>query len=521
MLNNYYILKAQANHLNKTIKNYSIEDSFILEKNVFSIILKSEKTISLKFIFEKNLESLFTEEFQQLPRKNIMSVFPEIVSKIIIGVETEDKNRVLRIILSDGTIVAFYAVPNRSNIFILNGEKIVDCYREKNEYVGNNISTLIRKPVNKTISDDSTLQNFVNSNYFFIGKNYREELIHRVEKNYPECGVDDLHDIAEKFINSLNHPDRFTLYLCDEKVIPALTSLHKYEGFDKLEFDDINSLIINCYRKSKHLIEKSSVKGILIADLEAKLKRLDNKIKNLKSAINEARDYQLYKTYGDVLLINMSEVDLLGGFYSFKDDAGYVFNIKLNPLLSIPENANHYYGKYKGLKNSVESLEKKLIFMEKEKDELISKKIEIEKEENLKVIRKMDKRENIKNDAEKLPFRIFKLNDKFEVWVGKDSASNDLLTMKHTNQYDLWFHVRGSSGSHTILKFLDKNLTPEKEYILKAASIAAYYSKARNGKHIPVAYCEKKYVKKRKGFKQGAVVMEKEKIVFVDPKIPD
>ena len=64
----------------------------------------------------------------------------------------------------------------------------------------------------------------------------------------------------------------------------------------------------------------------------------------------------------------------------------------------------------------------------------------------------MNKSEINNNDAEKLPFRIFKLNEKFEVWVGKDSASNDLLTMKHTNQYDLWFHVRGSSGSHTILK---------------------------------------------------------------------
>lgn len=464
---------------------------------------------------------MFAEDFQSLPRKNVMSVFPEIVSKIIERVDVEKNNRVLKVILSDGTIVAFYAVPNRSNIYILSGDKIVDCYRDKAEYTGKNINTLFQKPVNKTIDTDNTVQNFIKTNYSFIGKNYREELLYRVEKSCPDGNLNYLHSIAEEFIKSLNQPERFTLYLGGEKVIPALTSLHKYDGFDKIEFDDVNTLIINCYRKSKHLIEKSNVKGSLISGLEISIKRLDNKINNIILAIKEASDSQTYKTYGDILLTNMSDVDLVSGYYPFKDEAGNEYKIKLNPSISIPENANHYYSKYKGLKNSIESLKKKLVLLKKEKDNLILRKTEIEKEVNLKVIRKMDKKENIQKDVEKLPFRIFKLNDKFEVWVGKDSASNDLLTMKHTNQYDLWFHVRGSSGSHTILKFIDKNLSPEKELVLKAASIAAYYSKARNGKHVPVAYCEKKYVKKRKGFKQGSVVMEKEKIVFVDPKIPE
>ena len=173
------------------------------------------------------------------------------------------------------------------------------------------------------------------------------------------------------------------------------------------------------------------------------------------------------------------------------------------------------------MKNSVESLNKKLLLLESERELLLNKRDRLESEDNIKTLRKMDNLETKKNEAEKLPFRIFKLSDKFEVWVGKDSASNDLLTMKYTNQYDYWFHVRGFSGSHTTLKLLDKNLKPEKAFILKAAEIAAYYSKARNGKHIPVAFTEKKYVKKRKGFKQGSVVMEKEKIVFVNPAIPE
>jgi predicted ribosome quality control (RQC) complex YloA/Tae2 family protein len=195
--------------------------------------------------------------------------------------------------------------------------------------------------------------------------------------------------------------------------------------------------------------------------------------------------------------------------------------IKLNPQISVSNNAANYYNKYKGMKNSVSDLEKKVKVLKSELNEYEKQREVLIAENNFKNLKKMSKSEEKELETEKLPFRIFKLDEKFEVWVGKDSASNDLLTMKYASQYDLWFHVRGSSGSHTILKFMDKNIAPDKTLIYTAASIAAYYSKARNGKHIPVAYCEKKYVKKKKGFNQGAVVMEKEKVIFVDPKVPE
>ena len=66
--------------------------------------------------------------------------------------------------------------------------------------------------------------------------------------------------VAEKFIKSLNFPDRFTLYLKDDVAIPSLTILHKYDDYDKVEYDDINSLIINCYRKTKYLNDKHNIK---------------------------------------------------------------------------------------------------------------------------------------------------------------------------------------------------------------------------------------------------------------------
>lgn len=129
------------------------------------------------------------------------------------------------------------------------------------------------------------------------------------------------------------------------------------------------------------------------------------------------------------------------------------------------------------------------------------------------------KEEKIRDD-ETNKFRKFKIAEDLEVWVGKDSATNDLLTMHYSAHNDLWFHVRGFSGSHTVLKTGNKKEI-DKKYILSAASIAAYYSKARNGGNVPVAYTERKYVKKKKGFREGTVILEKEKVIFVKPGLPE
>lgn len=118
-------------------------------------------------------------------------------------------------------------------------------------------------------------------------------------------------------------------------------------------------------------------------------------------------------------------------------------------------------------------------------------------------------------------FRKFTLDGGFEVWVGKDSSANDLLTFKFTNQNDLWFHVRGTSGSHTVLKKPEGFTgTIPKEIIKAAAGICAYFSKAKNAKNVSVAYTDAKNVQKFRGAKSGSVVIKGEKVVKVNPQIP-
>jgi hypothetical protein len=104
-------------------------------------------------------------------------------------------------------------------------------------------------------------------------------------------------------------------------------------------------------------------------------------------------------------------------------------------------------------------------------------------------------------ESKKFP-NIKKFNiDGFLVLMGKDSQSNDHLSINMSNDDDLWFHVKGVPGSHVLIRVEDKLPTPE--VIKDVAEIAAKNSKGK-GK-VKVIYCKAKFVTKSSDMKPGEV----------------
>jgi predicted ribosome quality control (RQC) complex YloA/Tae2 family protein len=118
-------------------------------------------------------------------------------------------------------------------------------------------------------------------------------------------------------------------------------------------------------------------------------------------------------------------------------------------------------------------------------------------------------------------FRRFVVEGGHEIYVGKNATNNDELTVRFARPNDYWFHARGTSGSHVVLRWSDAKSKPPKDAIRHAASLAAYYSGARNARMVPVAYTLKKYVRKPKGAAPGSVVMEREEVIMAEPKLPE
>ena len=98
--------------------------------------------------------------------------------------------------------------------------------------------------------------------------------------------------------------------------------------------------------------------------------------------------------------------------------------------------------------------------------------------------------------------------------------SNDYLSIKFANQNDYWFHARGLPGSHVVLRVENTKEGIPKDIIKKAASLAAFYSKAKTASAAPVSYTFAKFVHKKKGMETGKVLLQKENTLLVKPGIP-
>ncbi|AOY59151.1 NFACT RNA binding domain-containing protein [Desulfococcus multivorans] len=113
----------------------------------------------------------------------------------------------------------------------------------------------------------------------------------------------------------------------------------------------------------------------------------------------------------------------------------------------------------------------------------------------------------------------YRLAGDWVVLAGRSDTDNDTLSIKLAAPNDWWFHVRGVPGSHVVLRVTD-NREPNRETLRRAAAVAAYHSKARNGGIVPVACTQARYVSKPRGAKPGTVQIRKEIILKVRPALP-
>ncbi|MGC9530340.1 MAG: NFACT RNA binding domain-containing protein [Candidatus Bipolaricaulaceae bacterium] len=104
----------------------------------------------------------------------------------------------------------------------------------------------------------------------------------------------------------------------------------------------------------------------------------------------------------------------------------------------------------------------------------------------------------------------------FTAWVGRSARENDAL-VRHAKPHDLWFHARGVPGGHVVVRTDGRPVPPE--VVQQAARLAAWHSKARGERKVPVSYTEVRHLRKPKGAAPGAVRMLKENVIVVAAEV--
>jgi predicted ribosome quality control (RQC) complex YloA/Tae2 family protein len=283
--------------------------------------------------------------------------------------------------------------------------------------------------------------------------------------------------------------------------------------------------------------QEHTLNRILSRSREKILKRINYLERTLKK-VSDFRDLEekkiLSELKGHLLQTFSSEIKKGDDEVKVKNiyTTGEEFvSIKLDPKLSVQENARRYFNKYKDINAKKESLKSK---RDTYKDELIYwKKMyhESEKIDNLKKAEKLDQtlsQKKLIQTGKAAPKKVLNLdisvfnrvliNERWEILIGKNADNNDLLTFKFARKYDIWLHAQGVSGSHVVIRLPNKTTDPPMDIIKQAASIAAYFSSAKNSAMVPVNYTSVRYVRKPRKSSPGTALITNSKTIFVEPK---
>ena len=195
---------------------------------------------------------------------------------------------------------------------------------------------------------------------------------------------------------------------------------------------------------------------------------------------------------------------------------GEPVTIPLDPKLSASENAKKYFERYNKLKRTeaackelIEETTSEISYLES-----IQTSLELAGDESdlMQIKQELSDTGYIKKHSasrkggqqRKAQPLHFLSSDGFDIYVGKNNYQNDMLTFDMASGNDWWFHSKQIPGSHVILKTNGREV-PDKAFE-EAASLAAYYSKARNSDKVEIDYTLKKNIKKPNKAKPGFVV---------------
>lgn len=263
--------------------------------------------------------------------------------------------------------------------------------------------------------------------------------------------------------------------------------------------------------------------------LSARIGRAERKLAAQREELLDCKNRERLRRAGDLLSANLFALKkgmARAQVPDYYDPEGKDTVIELDPRLTPVQNIQRYYKDYRRadtaermLKDLIVQGEQELAYLESVGDllsragtgeELSAIRAELAGQGYLRAAPKSRRR-----DEEKLAPLRYRSSDGFVILSGRNNLQNDRLTLKDSASGDIWFHVQKQAGSHTVVK-TEGRPVPDRT-LTEAAVIAAFNSKARNSRKVPVDYTAVKNVRKQPGGRPGMVLYERFQTAVVDP----
>jgi predicted ribosome quality control (RQC) complex YloA/Tae2 family protein len=550
MYRNYYLFKRQVEFLNQELKGASITDCYSHRKDELVLDITGESKFLLRIGVHINLPYLVLFETQNI-RDPKVSFFPKILDQTINELRIEKYDKIIYLSCGQYKLEMIFFGKN-SNIYLIDEtNKIITGFKKKNYNNELFKHDIILDPTNINFDSvlkmlksdrDRTCESFISNHLGGFNQLLAREVCHRSQilptakiNTIPEPKIRKLIPTIEDISKELQK-NTARIYFHDQKfcIISLVDLGHINDTITPRYYNSINE----AWKKYLNYIQRQKKLDALLGRIRFAINKRINYLKRALKNIREAENLEAKKkeaeikgnlllTYASKLEKGIKEVELKNIF----SDDNKLIKIKLNPARSIPENARRYFDKYKNISEKKEQIVVKKDTYQSELDYWLNLSLE---SKNISTVKQAEKLYSTLINKKLLQspgitsfretddlagsFHRLLLGRQWEVFIGKNSRNNDLLTFKYAHKFDLWFHAQGVSGSHVIIRLPKKDQMPPREIIEQAASTAAYFSAAKHSSTVPVNYTYVRYVHKPRKASPGTVVISNEKTIFVEPR---
>lgn len=296
-------------------------------------------------------------------------------------------------------------------------------------------------------------------------------------------------------------------------------------------YDTFSQLLDFFYYERVRLMRIKARSADLFKKVTTLQERAVRKALNRTQELEDCKDKENYRLFGDLINANQYRLEKGALFYDLENyyDDNKTIRIPADVTLNPAQNAQKYYKEYRKkqiaetkLSQFIDDANSEARYFETVLDALSRAETDSEITE---IKSELSEQGYIKKSADRkknqkaLKPMMFKTRDGFSVLVGRNNIMNDRLTFKTAKNYDTWFHVQDSAGSHVICETSGKEITDGA--IHDCAVIAAYFSKARESSNVAVDYTLVKNIRKPNGAKPGFVIYDTYKTEFATPTLEE
>jgi predicted ribosome quality control (RQC) complex YloA/Tae2 family protein len=542
MLSNFYTFKALTASLAPRLSGRTLESLFSQEKDELVIKPKGLDEV-LVVSCRRGEQTFFLHPGYTRAKANVADIMPSIWGLRVLAVSMHPSDRIISLSLENNLSLVIQMFGPKSNALLVDQHFCIqNAFRNGRVLRGQKLD-----PQKEDLTDDpnlllreapreptATLQDLLRKRLFRLGSTLTREILFRAElsgdSHLTEPLIASIVPTITEILREVESPQP-RVYHSEEGVPTLFSIVELHHAADLLDnpFTDIHEALRTFVYRRRATGTLEADKGDLVARLTRSVERAHRALASMTAGPTASQRSEEYERYGMLILSHLHGIPPGAAEVELRDENGSC-RIPLDPGIPFSKTAQRYFEKAKKTRQSEEESTRRTLHLQdraRTGERLLALLRKVFTREQLRTAMNEHREEfeqlgvGPKSKArEEIPFRVFVVDGGFEVWAGKSSTNNDLLTLRYAKPNDLWFHARGSGGSHVVLRVSSAGGQPGKKAKDQAAGIAAYYSKMRKAKHVPVSMTHRKYVRKRKGSPPGTVHIEREKVIFATPALP-